>query len=89
MSCSNGGILSGRSYQITFSNAGGNTYADSGCGPTAQIALRYQVYPGSPSYAITSNSSAIGTVSKTQAGTVTGYHLARDIFGWSVGSTLS
>lgn len=88
VSCGNGGILSGRSYQTTFSNAGGNSYADSGCGPNAAIILRYQAYPGGPYYN-TSQSIAYGTVSKTQSGTWNGYHKAFSNSGVQVGSTNS
>jgi hypothetical protein len=86
--CGNGGILSGRSYQITFSNAGGNSYADSGCGPNAAIILRYQAYPGGPWYN-TSQSIAYGTVSKAQSGSWNGYHKAFTTSGVQVGLTNS
>jgi len=88
VSCGNGGILSGRSYQISFSNAGGESYADSGCGPNAGIILRYQAYPGGPYYN-TSQSIAYGVVSKTQSGTWNGYHRAFTTGGVQVGSTNS
>ena len=75
MDCTNGGNLSGRSYQYTFSDAGGGSYAELGCGPYAGIQLYYQSYPGGPYYT-TSNTIALGTASKTQAGTWNGYHRA-------------
>lgn len=92
VSCSGGGILSGRSYQITFSNAGGNTYLDDNCGGTignAGLQLRYQVYPGGP-YALTSQRVQQGSVtSLKQSGTSNGYHKAYNSNGSQVGSTSS
>jgi hypothetical protein len=92
VNCSGGGILSGRSYEITFSNAGGNTYLDNGCGGTISssgLQLRYQVYPGGP-YALTSQRVQQGGVtSLTQAGTANGYHKAYNSGGGQVCSTNS
>ena len=48
VNCAGGGQLSGHSYQVTFTNAGGNTYADLGCGENVSIRLYYQAYPGGP-----------------------------------------
>ncbi len=90
--CSGGGILSGRSYRITFSNAGGNTYLDMGCGgsrPNSGLQIRYQVYPGGP-YAYTSWRLQQGpATAMTQAGTQNGYHKAFNSSGGQVGSVNS
>ncbi len=92
MNCSGGGILSGRSYQISFSNAGGNTYLDTGCGGSsanAGLQLRYQIYPGGP-WATTSQRVQQGPVtSQTQSGTWNGYHKAFNGTGVQIGSTNS
>lgn len=92
VNCSGGGILSGRSYQISFSNAGGNTYLDDNCGGSignAGLQLRYQVYPGGP-WALTSQRVQQGPVtSLTEAGTWNGYHKAYNSSGGQVGSTNS
>lgn len=92
VNCSGGGQLSGRSYQITFSNAGGNTYADNGCGGSiraSSIAVRYQSYPGGPYYT-TSQYVVQGSVaSRTQSGTWNGYHRAFNSSGGQVGYTSS
>lgn len=92
VNCTGGGQLSGRSYQITFSNAGGNTYADFGCGgsPNASgISVYYQVYPGGP-YAYSSQKLVQGSqVALTQPGTWNGYHKAYRSGGVLVGSVNS
>ena len=89
VNCAGGGQLSGRSYQITFSNAGGDTYAGLGCGGNSGIQLRYQAYPGGPSY-LTSQKLVQGySVSLTQSGTTNGYHKAYNHSGVQVGSTSS
>lgn len=87
VTCANGGTVSGQSYRITFSNAGGNTAADAGCGPSAGIQLRYQAYPGSPYY-VTGQSIASYYVSRVQGGTENGYHRAYSS-GVLVGQTSS
>jgi len=90
--CSGGGFLSGRSYRITFANAGGNTYLDYGCGgsiPASGLQIRYQVYPGGP-YAYTSWRLQQGSATAlTQAGTQNGYHKAFNSSGGQVGSVNS
>lgn len=92
VNCSGGGQLSGRSYHITFSNAGGDTYADNGCGGNiraSSIAVRYQAYPGGPYYT-TSQKVVQGSVaSRTQSGTWNGYHRAFTSGGGQVGYTSS
>lgn len=90
--CSGGGFLSGRSYRVTFSSAGGNTYLDYNCGgsrPNSGLQIRYQVYPGGP-YAYTSWRLQQGPgTAMTQAGTQNGYHKAFNSTGGQVGSVNS
>lgn len=92
MNCSGGGQLSGRSYQITFSNAGGNTYADFGCGgsPNATgISVYYQSYPGGPYYYSSQRLVQGSTANLTQSGTWNGYHKAYNGSGGQVASVNS
>lgn len=89
VNCIGGGNLNGRSYQFTFSDAGGWTSAELDCSnKTAAIQLRYQAYPGSPTYT-TSQSFGTGYVSKTQSGTVGGIHRALNQFGTVLATTNS
>jgi len=91
-SCSGGGQLSGRSYQVTFSNAGGNTYADLGCGGSINasgIQLYYQSYPGGPYYYTSQKVVQGSQAALTQSGTWNGYHKAFNSGGGQVGSTSS
>lgn len=92
VNCSGGGQLSGRTYQVTFSSAGGNTYMDNGCGGNvraAGIQIYYQTYPGGP-YAYTSNKVVQGgQASLTQSGTANGTHRGYNGSGGQVGSTNS
>lgn len=92
MNCSGGGQLSGRSYQVTFSNAGGNTYADLGCGGSINatgIKLWYQSYPGGPYYWTSQKTIQGSQVGLTQGGTWNGSHKAYNSSGVQVGSTSS
>lgn len=92
VNCSGGGQLSGHSYQITFSNAGGNTYADNGCGGNIRasgISLRYQSYPGIPYYTTSQKAVQGAQVALTQSGTANGYHRAYNGGGGQVGYTSS
>lgn len=66
------GTLSAGSYQNSFSNAGGYT-SRSSCGSQVSIYLRYQSYPGSPTYT-TSTSVGSTYISRVQSGTVGGVH---------------
>lgn len=92
VNCAGGGQLSGRSYHITFSNAGGDTYADNGCGGSINatgISVRYQAYPGGPYYNSSQKLVQGSVVSMTQSGTSNGYHKAYNSSGVQVGSTSS
>lgn len=91
VNCSGGGQLSGRTYQVTFSNAGGNTYADNGCagGASVGIQLYYQAYPGGPYYWGSQKLVQGSQVAKTQSGTWNGRHKAYNGSGVQVGSTNS
>lgn len=91
VNCSGGGQLSGRSYQVTFSNAGGNTYADNGCagGASTSIQLYYQAYPGGPYYWTPTKLVQGSQVALTQSGTWNGRHKAYNGSGVLVGSTNS
>lgn len=91
VNCSGGGQLSGRSYQVTFSNAGGNTYADNGCagGASTGIQLYYQAYPGGPYYWTSQKLVQGSQVALTQTGTWNGRHKAYNGSGVQVGSTNS
>jgi len=84
-----GGQLSGRSYQVTFTNAGGNTYADLGCGENVSIRLYYQAYPGGPYYTTPLLLVQGSSVAKTQGDTWNGYHKAYNGSGVQVGSVNS
>lgn len=92
VNCSGGGQLSGRSYQVTFSNAGGDTWADNGCGGNIKasgLQLYYQAYPGGPYYWTSQKLVQGGVASLTQSGTWNGRHKAYNSSGGQVGSVNS
>lgn len=89
VNCTGGGQLSGRTYQITWSNAGGNSYADLGCGGNTGIQIYYQAYHGGPYYWSSQKVAQGYQVSMTQSGTWNGRHTAFNNSGVQVGSVNS